>query len=275
MSFGKRGAGAQENQSFPTEARASPSAPAKAGIGAFDGIIAVTVALVAFVGVFAINGFFKRSAPPPGSQETAVNARFDSAPPPQARSYEKKGSIPFIVGGAWMMNVKMNETPEGFDAIDSELHERCMKSADPAAARYAEKRGRTLLRPERGADFLACSMRVYRSRFCEGRYRERLVERINEFVRARRAHIETVEEARVSKMGRMAMEISQAGKTERGEIASGYRPSDFVPRPLAEQIRALSDAGLISQQDFGGLFSETPEELKPYLNEKAGAAPCG
>jgi hypothetical protein len=227
------------------------------------GIGAVTL-LVTFVGgFFILGGFSGQSAPTAGNPVQSAAVSLGSDPPPVPRSYKKKGPVPFVMGASWKMTLKMQETPEGFDGIDSELHEQCMKPADWTAAQYAEVRGKTLLTPEAGAAFLACSMRIYKSRFCEPRYRERLVKRLEEFVRARREHIAVVEKARNTKMGRMAIEINKA--SSKGEVTSGYLPTEFVPAQLAVAIHELSESGLLSQSDFNGLFSSTPEELKRYL----------
>lgn len=232
--------------------------------------------MVVFVGGYGLmHGFSGLSISAPGAAPAPVVASLASEPAPSARTYDKTGTVPFLVNVSWMMKLKMEETADGFDAIDSELHERCMKPASKTAALYAEKKGVTFLNPESGAEFLACSMRIYRGRFCNDRYHDRLVARLNEFVRARRDHIATVENIRGTNAGRMMIEINRAGKDKGNGISSGYKPAEFVPQSLGEQLRSLSAAGYISQADFSGLLSTVPNEFEPYLEAEAKAAPCG
>ena len=263
MSFGRRGAQTSHRRrdEVPSTIRITEET---SWLSLRDLGVGAVVLVVSFVGgFFILGGFPGQSAPTAGNPVQSAAASLGSDPPPVPRSYKKKGPVPFIVGTSWMMALKMQQTPEGFDGIDSELHERCMKPTDRKAAQYAEVRGKTFLRPEAGAAFLACSMRVYKSRFCEPHYRERLVQRLEEFVRARREHIAVVEKARNTKVGRMAIEINEA--SSKGGVTSGYLPTEFVPAQLAVAIHELSESGLLSQSDFNGLFSSTPEELKRYL----------
>lgn len=278
MSFGKRNALSPSQRQY--EAASSTSVPnlhttsGKSWLQLSDLGIGAAVLLVTFVGGLFVSGTFSGQSTPAAQDSAQSQVRtLSSDPTPIPRSYKKDGPIPFVIGTNWKMTFKMQETPDGFDGIDSELHERCMKSVDRNAAQYAEARGKTFLKPEDGAAFLACSMRIYKSRFCESHYRERLVSRLREFVRARREHLAVVDKARNTNMGRMMVEINEAG-TKRGGITSGYQPTEFVPTQLAQAIRTLSSDGLLSQSDFSGLFSSTPEELKPYLAADAKSA-CG
>lgn len=271
MSFGKRGQSTPDTEYRRTHTQTGMrSASTWSGIGAIELVIVPLTILASFCGVyFLLGGISGRSAP----TTPAPLASFASDPTPVARSYNKEGPVPFLMGADWKMTLDMQQTADGFDAIDSELHERCMKPTSKAAAGFAEKRGRTFLTPEQGAEFLACSMNIYRSRLCEERYRKRLVARLNEFVRARRKHLAVVKDVRNSDMGRMIVEVDKAGKKD-SDITAGYRPAAFVPESLAEQVHALSKAGFITQEDFGGLFSAAPDELKPYLLAEGNPA-CG
>lgn len=275
MSFGKRKPPTTEPQRYSEDTQASsrgaPAGSGGSGIGVADIAIGVAAVLASFSGAYF---FLGRSSSPPPPTAPAVVASIGSEPAPVARSYNKQGAIPFIVGQSWMMTLAMQQTPEGFDAIDSELHERCMKPTSRDAADYAEKRGQTFLVPEKGAEFLACSMRIYTNRFCDDRYRKRLVARLSEFVRARREHISFVKSIRESDMGQMIVAVDGANRGRGADVTSGYQPSAFVPQALAEQIRRVSRAGFVTQKDFGGLFSAAPDELKPYLQAE-GRAPCG
>lgn len=275
MSFGKRTASSQDKHRSGKRAPVQMRGADRGRISAGDLVIGATAVLVAFLGSYFVLGTFFSTGSMSAPTTTAAATVSATDPTPVARTYNKRGTVPFIMNASWMMTLKMHETPEGFDGIDSELHEQCMKSTSKAAAAYAEKRGETFLKPERGAEFLACSMRIYKSRFCEDDYHQRLVARLSEFVRARREHLATVEKIHDTNLGRMVIEVDQASKKNSDGITSGYRPSEFVPSTLGGQIRALSDAGYISQEDFAGLFSTVPEELKPYLKAEAGTSPCG
>lgn len=275
MSFGKRKPPTAEPQRYSTDTQASsrgtPGGSGGSGIGVADIAIGAVAILASFSGAYF---FLGRSSSPPPPTVPAVAASIGSDPAPIARSYNKQGAVPFIVGQSWMMTLAMQQTPDGFDAIDSELHERCMKPTSRDAAAYAEKRGQTFLGPEKGAEFLACTMRVYKNRFCEDQYRKRLVARLSEFVRARREHISLVKNVRESDMGRMIVAVDSANSGRSNDVTSGYQPSAFVPEALAEQIRLLSRAGFVTQKDFWGLLSSAPDELKSYLQSE-GKAPCG
>ena len=273
MSFGKRKPPTTDVKSGGAEAssRGPLGGSGGPGIGLADIAIGVVAILVSFSGAYFLLG---RSSSPPPPTAPAVVAGFGSDPVAVARSYNKQGPVPFIVGQSWMMTLEMQQTADGFSAIDSELHERCMKPTSRDAAAYAEKRGQTFLGPEKGAEFLACTMRIYKNRFCDDQYRNRLVARLSEFVRARREHISMVKNVRESEMGRMIVAVDSADRGRGNDVTSGYQPSAFVPEPLAEQIRLLSRAGFVTQKDFTGLFSSTPAELKSYL-QSDGKAPCG
>ncbi|MGO4741395.1 hypothetical protein AB4099_33105 [Bosea sp. 2KB_26] len=275
MSFGKRKLPAADPQRRNSDTQANYRGTAAGsgtlGIGLADIAIGVVAILASFSGAYFLLG---RSSSPPRPTAPAVVASIGFDPAPVARSYNKQGTVPFIVGQSWMMTLVMEQTPDGFDAIDSELHERCMKPTSRDAAAYAEKRGQTFLGPEKGAEFLACTMRIYKNRFCDDQYRKRLVARLSEFVRARREHISLVKNVRESDMGRMIVAVDSANRGSGTDVTSGYQPSAFVPEPLAEQIRLLSRAGFVTQKDVTGLFSSTPDELKPYLQSE-GKAPCG
>lgn len=275
MTFGKRKLPTADAQRRSAEMQASsrvtPDGSGGSSIGPADIAIGVVAILVSFSGAYFLLG---RSASRPPPAAPAAVASMGSDPAPVARSYNKQGTVPFIVGQSWMMTLEMQQTPNGFGAIDSELHERCMKPTSSDAAAYAEKRGQTFLRPEKGAEFLACTMRIYKNRFCDDQYRKRLVARLSEFVRARREHISLVKNVRESDMGRMIVAVDNANRGRDNDVTSGYQPSAFVPELLAEQIRFLSRSGFITQKDFTGLFSTTPDELKPYLQSE-GKPPCG
>lgn len=276
MLFGKRTFTPQDSQH--SESHPSPGAGRAGGgygVTAGDLGIGAAVLIAVFVGSYGLMhgfSFSGRSITAPAATPVAVS--LPSEPVPRARAYDKTGDAPFLVGDHWVMTLKMQKTADGFDAIDSELHERCMKPVNKLAARYAEKKGVTFLAPEPGAEFLACSMRIYRSRFCKDQYRDRLVARLNEFVRARRDRIAMVENMRQTEAGRLMIEISRARRDRDSGITAGYKPTEFVPEPLAEQLHSLSAAGYISQADFGGLLSTVPEQLEPYLEAEAKASPC-
>ena len=172
------------------------------------------------------------------------------------------------------MNLKMVQTDVGFDGIDSELHERCMKRVSSSAARYAEIRGRTILRPKQGAEFLVCSMRVYTSRFCKSFYRERLAKRLREFVRAQKSKIALLARARSSHAGRMMIKVKAISDGRDDGVSSGYHPPSVVSDLLGNEVRRMSKVGYLAARDFGWLFTTVPPELKEYLSG-GGQAACG
>src|SRR6478735_8098099 len=113
MSFGKRkppttdakGGGAEASSRGPQGGSGGP------GIGVADIAIGVVAILVSFSGAYFLLG---RSSSPLPPTAPAVVAGFGSDPVAVARSYNKQGSVPFIVGQSWMMTFEMQQTADGF-----------------------------------------------------------------------------------------------------------------------------------------------------------------
>lgn len=262
MAFGKRGIPDLELQGSNAAASRSGAA-ADWSLSRGDIGMALGVALVVFSGVclFAEDVFTAlRPADADGPLPVAV---FAYDPAQFDRSYGQGGQSLFTADNPTAMMLTMTTTSEGFDAIDSELQERCLKPLNGNAARYAEENGRVLLHPQTGARLLACSMQVFRGRLCEAPYRDRLVANLQEFVRAQRAGAEPQRNMTRPEGHGLSLEVS-AAKT-------GRLPVQRVPSILAQQLRALSDVSLISQVDFE---DDMPDELKPYLNVESGSSPC-
>ena len=271
MTFGKYQAETPKkknrDKSFGTAGRRLSQPKAKTGLTAADFLIGgVIVGLGIAAGLFFPGGWSSSAKSP----AKAVG----SEPPPIARAYPKSKFVPFIGAGGAMMNLKMVQTDVGFDGIDSELHERCMKRVRSSAARYAEVKGQTMLRPELGAEFLVCSMRVYTSRFCESFYRQRLADRLREFLRAQKAKIALLARARSSNSGRMMLKMKAINEGRDDGVSSGFRPPSLVPDHLGNEVRRMSKAGYLAASDFGWLFTTVPSELKDYL-PGGGQAACG
>lgn len=205
------------DKSIGMTGRPLPMPKAKTGLTTADFLAGgVIVGLGLAAGLFFPGGWSSSAADP------ALAVR--SEPPPIARAYAKSKTVPFIGAGGAMMNLKMVQTDVGFDGIDSELHEQCMKRVSSSAARYAEVKGRTILRPKQGAEFLVCSMRVYTSRFCKSFYRERLAKRLREFVRAQKSKIALLARAHSSNAGRMAIKMQAINDGRDDGVSSGYHP---------------------------------------------------
>ena len=273
MSFGNRSAGRPQGLGRDGNEQAAdqyfPAAKNTSGMSVNE--IAVGGAFIVFA---ALAGFFltwmfsdNSSSTTAGSPQASV-----SEPAPVARSYLKTGPVPDIgVGGDRTMTIKMVETADGFDAIDSELHEQCLKRIEPQAAKYAEVEGSTLLSADKGAAFLACSMRIYTSRFCDPFYRDRLVKRLRAFVSTRTKHLAVAQNARKGEPGRIVIDLDAIGREVNGGVTSGYQPGSFVPTKLGRAIREISAAGLLVADDFGGVFTTLPEELKEYVSDREPA----
>ncbi|MEB2844004.1 hypothetical protein [Endobacterium cereale] len=201
---------------------------------------------------------------------------FAYEPEPRARAYRKDVRVDPIFPSPFNMVLKMNVTAEGFDAVDSELHERCLKRIDERSARYAEVHGKVPVATQTAAQFIACSMRNLKSRFCEKPHKDRLVARLGEFIRVQRAFAAEIKKIAQTPQGQMMMNVAEmSARNGKGALKSGRLQGPIVPPVLAEQLQALSEVALLSQADFNKWpIGEVPEELKPYLKAEAGPSPC-
>lgn len=221
--------------------------------------LALGVAATVFTGVCFFAGDIVRAVTPAGSDVPQTRI-FAYEPDTFDRSYGPNAPSDLLAGSMAMM-VRMTMTPHGPDAIDRELYESCLTRINGNAAHYAARHGEVPLHPQTAARFLVCSMQVFKGRFCEAPYKARIVARLEDFVRSRRAGAEG--QAGLASPDPAAMQIAVA-KTAR-------TPMQVVPPILAEQLRVLSEVSLISRVDFP---NDVPEELKPYLAADAGPSPC-
>ncbi|MGI2033697.1 hypothetical protein ACRQ1B_14990 [Rhizobium panacihumi] len=212
----------------------------------------------------------------PAQAARQSHAVFAYEPEPRARAYRRDVHVDPVFPSPFNMVLSMNVTDEGFDAIDSELHERCLKRIDERSARYAEVHGRVQVPTQTAARYIACSMQNLKSRFCEKPHKDRLVARLREFIRVQKAIASEVKRVAQTPQGQMMLNFAEMGaRNGKGAIKSGRLQGQMVPPVLAEQLRGLSEIALLSQADFAGWpIGEVPEELKPYLKAEVGPSPC-
>lgn len=257
-----------------------------------DLLVALTIVIVGFAGGLwimspsvgftglSLGGFSLSNPFAPSSYSKYASVSeidFSPEPAPRARSYDRTQKPPFVFPASQSMMVKYAVTPGGFDAIDSELHERCMKKIDVTAARYAEIEGKTHLNIRAASRYLACTMGVYRERFCMLSYRKRLISRLRELLRAK-ASVEALRDVSMANpisrdALRRAHDFTQMMDSTDDGIRSGDDDDDNIvdtrlPPVLGEALGDLSRAGYITQSDFGGgLFASPPAEYAPYLSD--------
>ena len=237
----------------------TPAPSSSGGFGAGFLVLALALFVVSFGGMWAFHHLSTGASAKP---DPSLQALLASEPTARARTYETHGAVPFALAGKTSVNITVNRTETGLDAIDSELHENCTRRISDTAAEWSVKRGVAIFRVPEGAEFLACSMRHQRSRFCKSAYRERLVSRIEEYLRAHKAREKLL--ARHSKMTERIVATQRS--IDPGQNGDP-RVLELVPDDLAKALESLSGTGLIGKSDFGGLFKTAPEVLLPYLSD--------
>jgi len=86
---------------------------------------------------------------------------------PVAREYKKKAYKSAAVFGSFSnihAKLKVNKTNVGLDAIDSELHEKCLKPSYPNTANDVARLGHISLKPRQAAKYINCTMGIQKSR---------------------------------------------------------------------------------------------------------------
>lgn len=259
MAFGKN----RQSQASYRERLASqnlnvtPAPSTSDGFGAGFLGLALALFVVSFAGMWAFHHLSTGASAKP---DPTLQALLASEPTATARSYETEGTVPFALPGNSSVNITVNRTETGLDAIDSELHENCTRRISETAAEWSVKRGVAIFRVPEGAEFLACSMRHQRSRFCKSAYRDRLVSRIEEYLRAHKAR-----EKLLTRHAKMAERIVTFQQSIDQEDNGDPRVLEIIPDDLGSALESLSGMGLIGKSDFGGLFKTAPEVLLPYL----------
>lgn len=245
------------------------------GVSLADIGIGFAAVLVVFSGTYLFADDLIAAVGPAKAAKQS-HAVFAYEPEPRARSYRKDVRVDPIFPNPYNMVLRMNVTATGFDAVDSELHERCMKRISSSYARYVEVHGKVQVPSGTAARYLACSMQNLKSRFCEKPYRKRLVARLQEFVRVQKAFAEEMRQVAQTPQGQMMLDVAAvSARNGKGAVKTFRVPGPIVPPVLAEQLRALSEADLLSQADFDiWPLSAVPEEFKPYLKAEAGPSPC-
>lgn len=221
--------------------------------------LALGVAAAVFTGVCFFAGDVVRAFAPARSEGPHIRA-FAYEPELFDRSYGQHAPAGLLAGPTAMM-VKMTMTSQGPDAMDRELYESCLTRLNGNAARYAAQHGEVPLHPQTAARFLVCSMQVFKGRLCEAPYKDRIVARLEDFVRTRRGAVDL----------RPDMATSDPAASEISIAKTARQPAQIVPPILAEQLRAFSQVSLISRADFQ---NDAPEELKPYLAVASRPSPC-
>lgn len=265
MAFGnnRQGQASYRERLASQNLNVTPAPSSGGGFGAGFLILAVALFGVSFGGMWAFHHFTGSASAHPDPE---IQALFDAEPEPQARSYDSSGGVPIALPGKTAVNLSVNRTETGLDAIDSELHENCTRRISKTAAAWSVKKGVALFTVKEGAKFLACSMQHQRSRFCKSAYRKRLAGRIQEYLRAYDAREKLLK--RHGKMaGKFAAMQQSINRQQNGGPVADPRVLEIVPDDLADALQSLSGMGLIGKGDFGGLFKTAPEVLLPYLQD--------
>ena len=268
MSFGKKGQSQTENfrQEFKVASNNSYSSESS-GIGTMiTGIAGIAILSST---VFMATIYFGSTQ----SSTASVNSYFADEPTPIARSYEKNllksGSI--FGGVSGQLKIKIPRTETGLNAIDSELHERCLKPHFPNEAHDMMRLGYVSFPARSGIKFLACTASIFKSRFCDSHYRARFAERLTNTIKSHHKM-----EAKLAKLAKskgfqghvyrqtMAIKSLVDSSGNKG-ISSGRNQGPIISAEMSAQLAELSKHGLISKSDFSTMFKEGPKEVMEHL----------
>ena len=268
MSFGKKTPKSRDSESFAQTGKFDPEqtfdASNKASNFEFFALAGTLVGFVFAVSVVLLWWFGGGSSTPAAA--LASNAHlFSDEPEPVARNYTKRppSVFGFDIRSGQVMSIKVVTTDNGFDAIDSELHERCLRGIDEARAALAESIGKTYLTAQDAEEFISCSMTVYTRRFCDPFYQARIVKRLQRFERLR---AETIRIANTS-LGRAYDHIANniEGTNPDVDFGSSYNPN-IVSMSLRDALRNLTERGILKTEHFGWVPG-VPDGLKPFVAE--------
>jgi hypothetical protein len=228
------------------------------------------VFLLAFGVIFGLVKFLPAINLPIMAQNTQPKFAtiFKDEPVARARSYPKDGEVSFRISVPFEMKIWVNRTPDGLDAIDSELNERCVRRIDKDASDWSVEKGYAFFPAGLGPKLLTCLMQNQRNRFCDAKYRKRFVDRFYEYIRA-------FEEAkRLKHKYTFVTTMDLLSEAETGSRANHLRvfPEEMFSRPMLIALRRLSDKGLLVKSDFRRWFSKLPPRFESYLSDKP--RPC-
>lgn len=197
---------------------------------------------------------------------------------PIARDYKKnplRSNAAFGAAFGSVVKLKINLTDTGFDAIDSELHERCLKPKFPRLANDVMRMGYIAANPKQSASYISCSMNIQKSRLCDSYYRKRLATRLSDTIKKDAKNKAFIKKALKSKgnLGyttRMAKKIADGNNSQKnGGIQQGRNTGPVITTAIGQKITELSMHGLLKASDFGlSIFAEVPKELKAYMVEQ-------
>ena len=209
-------------------------------------------------------------APSSGGGQPALastNHMFTEDPAPVARDYDSERPASAFgigtVGSKYLVSFRMVTTKTGFDPIDSELHEKCLRDLDKEMAQFAEAEGKTYLSATTAADFIGCTMTMYTRRFCEPSYRKRLVNRLIHYGLVRRATIKNNKTALGQAYNHVLKNIEQSFD----DVDTGVsRNPAIIPVTLRDGLRTLTERGILRASDFGKIVGP-PEAFRPFILE--------
>jgi len=197
---------------------------------------------------------------------------------PVARDYEArplKSSASFGALAGILVKYKVNKTDTGFDAIDSELHEQCLKPMNSRVASDVMRLGYIGLTPKAGSNFLECTMQVQKSRFCSSYYHKRLAKRLGSTLKKQQKIIAKYN--RIKNAGGMqGYAIRQAQKYDKmikdssnKGISTGRTAVKIINAGVGAKITELSKHGLLNKSDFGlSILATVPPEIDQYMVEQ-------
>ena len=198
--------------------------------------------------------------------------------PPKERSYPltyedvRRGENPLITFGA--LKIKMNATDTGFEAIDSELHERCMKNESKSVWQYAEKNAHTYIKLHSVGGYLSCISRIYQERFCLSKYKREYINLIQSYHdNIKFVNVQLKEMTR----GYRGAILEHAQKTESEMMGKQYVSGSSQKRLAFDQrvvsaVLELNRLGYIKKTDFG-LVAQLPDEIADNMI-KPKTDPC-
>jgi hypothetical protein len=197
---------------------------------------------------------------------------------PVARDYATgalNSSASFGAIAGVIMKYKVNKTDTGLDAIDSELHEQCLKPLSPKVANDVMRLGYIGLSPAAGSNFLKCTMQIQKSRFCDSYYRKRLAKRLSGTLKKQQLIVARYNRIKNSG-GMQGYALRQAKKynkmikdTGNRGINTGRTPIKIINAGVGAKITELSKHGLLNKSDFGlSILSTIPPEIERYMVEQ-------
>lgn len=214
----------------------------------------------------------------PSSNTVKKSQYFANEPTPIARAYETYkyrdiSSIGGMIGDD--VKLKVNKTDVGLDAIDSELHEKCLKLKYPKRARDVMNLGYISGNTKQIMDYMNCSMTIQKSRFCDSYYSKRLATRLTATIKKHKAMQKKIKKILGSKSvsghtSRMMLRVDNGMKDqETGGIRSGRNTGPIISASVGQNISELSKHGLFSKSDFGvSIFANVPPEIEKYIKEQ-------